>query len=150
MSSSWKLETSQTTSCPGSTTPTRPVSGLPTLPGDRGAEHVAEQLRRRRLAVRARDGEDRASGQQPEPELDLAPDRDAALARGLHERRLTRHAGALHEDVRPVEQRRIRVVAERPIGADDLHPARLEHRARRLAGARQAEHDGAPHSRNCR
>ena len=54
-----------------------------------GAEDRAEQLGRRRLAVRPRDADRaRRRREQPVAELDLAPERDAARARAGDERRL--------------------------------------------------------------
>jgi hypothetical protein len=63
----------------------------------RRAEDLAEQLRRRRLALRARDAEERARCEQPPAELDLAPDGDAELARVRDGRRLRRDSRALDD-----------------------------------------------------
>ncbi len=89
---------------PGPPTPTRLVSGRPMLPTTstgrcRRVEHRAEQRCRRRLAVRARDPEDRV-GEQARAELDLGDDRDSPGAGGLHRRCLGGHAGALDDEVR--------------------------------------------------
>ena len=130
MSSSWKLESSQTIHSSGSTSPTSSLSAVPTFPAVR-APSIAPSSS---VVVvfpfvpvtptigfcRQRDGE-----------LDLAPDRDPALARGDDERRLAGHARALDEHVDAVEQREVGVVPERPVGGDDLHPVRLERRLRR-------------------
>jgi hypothetical protein len=124
--------------------------------GHRRTEDVPEELARRRLAVRPGDRHERI-GQQPGAELDLRPDRDPALARGRRQRRLARHAGALHQHVDAVEQRQVAVVPELPVGDDHLRPARLERRAGRLAGAREPDHERTPReagrahcSENCR
>ena len=84
-SSSWNDESSHTTHASGEAAPTSDVSGRPTLPATStgrpaGAEDRAEQLGRRRLAVRAGDAEDRVR-EEPRAELDLAPHGDAARAR---------------------------------------------------------------------
>ncbi len=69
----------------------------------RDAMHVAEQLDRRGLAVRARDGDDLAP--QPAPrELELADDGDAAPARLGDDGRLARDAGRLHDEAGAVQQ----------------------------------------------
>ena len=60
------------------------------------------------------------AGQQPPAELDLRPDRDAALARRLDERLLARHARRLHDEVDAVEQATVVLVPERPVDLHDL------------------------------
>jgi hypothetical protein len=70
--------------------------------GDRGLEHRAEKLARRRLAVGAGDA-DQAAGQEPVAELDLAPDRDLARASSRQERGISRHARALDDEFDIIE-----------------------------------------------
>ena len=144
MSSSWNDESSQTTSSPGSAS--IPVSAPADVPRGRRAEDRAEQLRRRRLAVRAGDA-DELDAEQPEAELDLAPDGDPARPRDADEQLSAGHAGALHEHVDVVEQPGVAVVAERPVGPHDLHPAPLEQGGGALPGARHPEHERALHGR---
>ncbi len=75
--------------------------------GDRQAGlamDVADQLRRRRLAVRAGHGDELVL-KQPPGELQLAEHRNPALARRFNDRRLRRNARALHERADVVEQR---------------------------------------------
>ena len=69
----------------------------------RRAEHRAQQLSGRRLAVRSCDPDDRVS-KQAEAELDLAPDRNPARTRSRCERRLPGHARALDEQLDVVQQ----------------------------------------------
>ena len=88
----------------------RPVSARPTFPATStrrpaAREDRAEQLGRRRLPVRARDADQRVAGEQPVAELDLAPDRDAARTRSRGERRRSRHARALDDELDTLEQR---------------------------------------------
>ena len=107
---------------------------------DGRVQHDAEQLRGRRLAVRAGDA-DEPRLEQPVAELDLAPDRHASALGLRHERRLARNPGALHQQLGPVEQSEVAVVAELAVGADDLHPAPLERRRRRLPRPSEPEHE---------
>ncbi len=100
------------------------------VPGRLRAEHRAEQLGRGRLPVRAGHAHDRVL-QVARGELDLAPDRDPALARCDDERRLAGDTWALDEHVDAVEESEVGVVAERPVGGDHLHPVRFERRLRR-------------------
>ena len=144
MSSSWKDESSQTTSSPGSAS--IPVSARPTLPAVGNAEDRAEQLGRRRLAVRAGDA-DELDAEQPEAELDLAPDGDPARPRDADEQLAAGHPRALHEHVHVVEQAGVAVVSERAVGPHDLHPAPLEQGGGALAGARHPEHERPLHGR---
>src|SRR5581483_859457 len=125
-----------------------PREGPADVAGDRdvaagGAEDRAEQLGRRRLAVRAGDADEARAREQAEAELDLAPDRDPARASGGDERRLARHARALDEEADAVEEREVAVVPELPVGGDDVHPAPLERGARGLARAREPEDEHA-------
>jgi hypothetical protein len=116
------------------------------VPGRPRAEHRAQQLGRGRLAVGTGDADERVR-QEARGELDLAPDRDPALARRDDERRLARDARALDEHVDAVEQAEVGVVAERPVGRDDLRAPRLERRLRRQPGARKPEHEHPVHLR---
>ena len=104
------------------------------------AEDRAEQLRRRRLAVRARDADERTRREQAPAELDLGPHGDAALARRDDERTLSGDAGRLHEQVDAVAAapRSSSLVA---VDADDLVAARFERRGGRYARAREAVHE---------
>jgi hypothetical protein len=63
----------------------------------------SEQLRRRRLPVRA-GHRDEPVRQQPPGQLELADHGDAALARGRDRRRRARHARALHDAARAVDE----------------------------------------------
>jgi hypothetical protein len=91
------------------------------------AEDRAEQLARGRLAVRAGDADEPGPRrQQAVAELDLGPDRDAALARDRHERALAGDARALHEHVDAVEQAQVELVAERAVDGDRLVAARAQ------------------------
>ena len=110
------------------------------------AEDRAQELGRRRLAVRAGDA-DEVDAEQPVAELDLAPDRDPARPRDADEQLARRDARALHEHVHVVEQAGVAVVPERPIGPHDLHPAPLEQVGGALPGARHPEHERAVHGR---
>jgi len=120
------------------------------VPGDRDrparlAVDVAEQLDRRRLAVRARDG-DELVGQQAPAQLELAEDRDAALAGGRDDRRLARHAGRLHDRPRMRQERE-------PVGPHvGLEPVRYVGAARidghdPLAARQQRAPGGDPRAR---
>ena len=119
------------------------------VPGGTRAEHRAEQLGRRRLAVRARHADDRVR-EQPRRQLDLAPDGDPTLARRHDERRFARNAGALDQHVDAVEQGEILVVAERPVRRrrPPSHPPRA--RPARPARAREAEDERPLQSLNWR
>ena len=144
-SSSWKLDTSQTIR--------RPARRADQLASARGRRCRADRRARGSrpssslvvvlplVPVTARIG----FVEQPRAELDLAPDRDPALARGGDERRLSRHARALDERRRRRRAAtRSLVVAERPVGADDLGAASPRARAlRRPARAREPEHERA-------
>ena len=66
--------------------PDEPAQRPPDVARHRCGEDVPEQLARRRLPLRPGDGEERVVGQEPERELDLAPDGDAVRAGSLHER----------------------------------------------------------------
>ena len=107
------------------------------------AEHGAEQLAGRRLAVRARDAE-QSRTQEPVRELDLAPDLDPAPLGFRHERSLPRDARALYEHVDAVEQAEVTVVPELPVGREHLHPAPRECRNRSLSGPSEPEHERPP------
>ena len=105
-SSSWKEESSQTIQASGASRAdergqrTADVAGdLDRLSG--GAKDRAQELARRRLAVRPGDAEDRVR-QEARTELDLAPDGDRTLARALDQQRLTRDSRALHDEIDPL------------------------------------------------
>ena len=89
-----------------------------------GAEDLAEQLGRRRLAVRAGDAQDRIA-EQPRAELDLAPHGNAMLARSGDDRRLRRNPGAFHEHVHGLDQRGV-VRAESHFYALGAKPPRVQ------------------------
>src|SRR5690242_2644783 len=129
--------------------------------GDRAisrAEDRAEKLARRGLPVRA-GHTDEGIGQEAEAELDLAPDLNAAGTRGRGQRRLTRHAGALDEQVDSLEQP-ILLRPEpdfdtgggKPPGVDTgvavdgegWNAVPCEGQRRGLTGARQADDERAP------
>jgi hypothetical protein len=65
------------------------------------AKDLSQELARRRLAVGARDAEDGVR-EQACPQLDLAPHGDVARPRARDEQRLTRHPGALHDEIDPL------------------------------------------------
>src|SRR4029077_13134699 len=103
-------------------------------------EDRAEQLGGRRLAVRAGDA-DEPRQQQPVAELDLAPDRNAASLCLDDEWRLAWHARALDEQLGAVEEREVLVAPELTVDGGHLHSAPSERRDRRLARAREPEHE---------
>ena len=112
MSSSWKLDSSQTTHASGAMTPSSAAERPPDVAGDRdrpagGAEDRSEELARRRLAVRPGHPEHGLARQEPRAELDLAPDGSprarAASTRGAS----LGTPGALHDVVHAVEERGI-------------------------------------------
>ena len=117
--------------------------------------HVAEQLGRRRLAVRPGDRDDLV-GQQAPAELELAEHREAAGARGGDDRRLARHPGALahgahaarcaeavgrrvDRDAERLELGCDRVADGRGVDADDLLAAGAQRAGRGHAGPREAD-----------
>jgi hypothetical protein len=65
------------------------------------AKHRAEQLGRRRLAVRAGHAENRVP-KESGAELDLAPDGNGEGSSPRDERRLPRNARALHDEIDPL------------------------------------------------
>ena len=122
MSSSWKLESSHAIQAPGSTTPASDESGRPTLPATShgqpaGGEHRAEQVGRRRLAVRPGDAGDRV-GEHPGRQLDLAPDGHAGIAGSLDLLRLRGNPRALDNSAQSVHRHNVtpenRFDAQRP------------------------------------
>ena len=127
-SSSWKLESSHTTDSPDERFPSSPQSGRPTLPqtatGRPAAEDGPEQLGRRRLAVRPRDGHGRLCD-QTRAELDLAPHGHAELARARDERRLARYPGAPDQHLHAFHQRDVRIRAEDNFDAGLAKPAHV-------------------------
>ena len=162
MSSSWKLETSQTTTSPGSILPVEVAQRTADVAGHRRAEHHAEQLARRRLPVRPGDADDRVR-EQPRAELDLAPDGNPAGARSRDERRLAGHSRALDQCLDAVEQTLLlgpemefdaglgkpaHVDVRRRIDSDHLLPASPEREGRRLPRARQAQDESTSRKRH--
>ena len=150
MSSSWKLESSQTIQRPLVVELGQRATDVPRH--GRG-EHLAEKRGRRRLAVRPGHAEDRRR-QQSAAELDLAPDRNAAPAGGGDERCLRRHPGALDQDVDSLQQRGLLgsevdfdagrgeppdVGLRRAVDGDDAVAVPGERQRRSLAGAREPE-----------
>ena len=152
MSSSWKLEASQTTVAVGLDLAGQRGERRADVAGDGdrlagGPVEVAEQLDRGRLAVGAGDG-DEAVGDRPPGQLELADHLDPALQRGRDHRRLPGHARALDDGPRPLEQSQsIRIqddfdarppqaLPPRP-GCPESTPARSP-RARRAAAPRPA------------
>jgi hypothetical protein len=115
----------------------------PDVAGDRRAEHEAEKLRGRRLAVGPGNRDEGALVQQTGTELDLAPDRNAAPARLDDERCCAGDTRALDEKANAAEQGEVGVVSVLAIGADDLDPAPFERRARGSTRAGQPEHEHA-------
>ena len=123
------------------------------------AQDRAEQLGRRGLAVRARDADERVSGQEAVAELDFAPDRDRAGTRSRSERRLRRHAGALDHELDTLQQRLLLgpeadfdtaagkppgVHRGRTVGGDDRHAPPGERQRGGAARAGEPEHECAP------
>src|SRR6185436_7452127 len=68
-----------------------------------GTEHRAEQLARRRLAVRAGDADEWVP-QQAKAKLDLAPDRDPTRPCSRRQGRFPGHARALDQQLDAVQQ----------------------------------------------
>ncbi len=111
--SSWNEDTSQTKSRPPGSR-RKPESGVPMFPASATGRPArcrisAIQARRRGLAVGAGDRDPAVRpgrlrlGDAP-GDLDLGEDRDAALARRGHDRRVERHAGRDREPSRAVEK----------------------------------------------
>ena len=156
LSSSWKLEHSQTTVASGSIpSSASDASGVPTLPatatGSPGRPvEVADQLGRRRLAVGAGDRAEAVRDQAP-GELELAGHLDPALARRGDHRGVLGHAGALHHGAHVVEKlRSVHVQAD--FDACVAQPCRLVRRARidaqhALAARGQQARHGGPRAR---
>ena len=160
MSSSWKLESSQTTQASSPRTPSRPESGRPDVAGDRnalprGAEDRAEQLARGGLPVRPGHAQDRVR-EEAETKLDLAPDRQPTLARGGREGGRRRNSWAFHEQVHAVEKLGVvraeddfdtrlakppRVDVLALVDADDGDTPPCQRERRRLSRAGQAENE---------
>ena len=161
MSSSWKLDSSQTIQASSATAPSRPVSGRPTLPRDRDrlsgrAEDLAQELAGRRLAVCPGDPEKRVR-QEARPELDLAPDRHAPSPSGGHEGDLARDTRALDQQVHVVDEHGVlraqddfdTVIPKPPglqlvvaVDTDDFDAAARERERRSHARPGQAEDQG--------
>src|SRR5262249_23499924 len=107
----------------------------------RRPEDRSEQLRRRRLAVRAGNpDEPRVLRQQAPRDLDLRVDGYAALPRDRDERSLAGHAGALDENVDSVEQFELELVAERAVDEYDVITLLVQTAGDGLAGAREPVH----------
>ena len=146
VSSSWNDETSQTTTAPGRARRRARSAAVPTLPATATGSPAsrwmcAEQLDRRRLAVRAGHGDERV-GQQPPGELELAEHRDPALARRGDDRRLGRHAGRLDHARAAARASAEAVVvaaacASAPVDAARLVAEDLQHRDARSGRARR-------------
>ena len=101
------------------------------------AVDVADELGRRRLAVRSRDG-DELVGHQAPGELDLAEHGDPALAGQGDDRRLGRHAGRLDDRARVLELDDA-VASQLAIAAHRLLAAGAQQLHGREAGAREAD-----------
>ena len=118
-----------------------------------GAEDVSEKLARGRLAVRPGDAENRV-GEEPEAELDLAPDGHPTLPRSGCQREPPEvrlgfsQAGPRRREARgrprrgrlrrlPREASRVDVLP--PVDPDDLHASPRQRERRRLARAGEAE-----------
>ena len=142
MSSSWKLESSQTTQASGSTSSDELAQRRADVPGRPRAEHRAEQLRRRRLPVRAGDADERVR-QQPARRA-RSRSRPGSRVRAPRRRAAPRPA-------RPGSSRarRRRRAGRRPCRCRAIRSAattcrvalRLERRLRRQPGAREPEHE---------
>ena len=89
-----------------------------------GAKHRAQKLRRRRLAVRPGDAEQRVR-KEAGAELDLAPYGELALARAADQRRFARDARALDDEIDPLEQRLL-LASEVDFDAQLAEPSRVE------------------------
>ncbi len=109
----------------------------------RFAEHRAEQLDGRRLAIRSGDADDPALRQQAEAELDLTPHRHAAGSSLRHEDVLAGNAGALDDELDAVQQGRIAVVAELAVGGHDVDASPGEGSRGRLARPRHPDDEHA-------
>ena len=121
------------------------------------AENCAEELGRRCLPVRSGHADEARPGrEEPVAELDLAPERDAASVRGGGQRRISRHAGTLDDEVHTLEQRLLlpsevdfdarvaeppRVDAWGAVGGDGGYAAPRERESGRLAGTRKPDHE---------
>ncbi len=122
------------------------ADGEPDVAGDvdrppRRAPDRAEQLGRRRLAVRAGHRDERALDEPP-AELELAVDRHAAPARLGDHRRLARHARALDDGARAAAAPRARRPRSRP-------PSPVPRSASASGGCPESTHTTAsprPHS----
>jgi hypothetical protein len=118
------------------------------------AQHHAEQLTRRRLAVRAGDRDDLDALKEPVAELELAPHRHATRPRGPHGWRLARHARALDHELDGLQH--VLVLGAQPdfdtrfgkpphvevvpaIRSDHAHPAARKRKRRRLPRASEAD-----------
>ena len=120
-----------------------------------GTEHRAEQLARRRLAVRAGDADERVP-QQAEAELDLAPDRDPTHPCSRRQGRFPGHARALDQQLDAVQQAFLLIPrvdfdagfgkpadldVRRPVGGDRRHATPGQRERGGLAGAGEPQHE---------
>ena len=151
-SSSWKHESSQTIHSSAGTSPTSSLSAVPTFPAvppprPNIAPSSSVVVVLPFVPVTPTTG----FGQQPRRRA-RSRSRPASRApeRAATSGRLARNARALDEHLDAVEQGEIVVVAKRPVGGDDLRPARLERGLRRPARAREPEDERPPQSRNWR
>jgi hypothetical protein len=123
-----------------------------------GAKDLAQQLGRRRLALRAGHSQEGSRAQQPVTELDLAPDRQATPPRARHERVVARDAGALDDNVYDIQQCSLlvpevnfdtgrlepaHVHIRLAVGRDDTRPPLRECQGRRLPRAREPDDERA-------
>jgi hypothetical protein len=114
------------------------AEGEADVPGGGCAGDLREQGGRRRLPLGPGDSED-GVGEDAEAKLDVAPDRDRAGKGGGGERGLVRDAAALDDDVDARKQLKVFVVAEPPVGLDDVDPPAAKSRRRGRALPREAE-----------
>ena len=162
MSSSWKLESSQTIQASAASAPSSPVSGRPTFPATAtgrlgGAEDRAEELARRRLPVRAGDADERVGrgaasrarsrSRSCRPRARAAATRGASLGTpGLLTSRSTssRSAGssAPRTTSTPCCAKPPGVELLVPVDADDADAPPCERERRGLARAGEAEDEG--------
>jgi hypothetical protein len=120
-----------------------------------GTEHRAEQLARRRLAVRAGDADERVP-QQAKAELDLAPDRDSTDPCSRHQGRCPGHARALDQQLDAVQQAFLLIPrvdfdagfgkpagldVGRTVGGDRRHATPGQRERGGLAGAGEPQHE---------
>src|SRR3954468_16810980 len=120
-----------------------------------GTEDRAQQLARRRLAVRAGDADERVA-EQAKAELDLAPDRDPTRPCSRRQRRFPGHARALDQQLDAVQQAFLLIPrvhfdagfgkpagldVRRPVGGHRRHATPGQRERGRLAGASEPQHE---------